>query len=172
MVASTQLTEATAQELLAAFRGESGKLLARFRIPPQDGEDLIQDTIMLFLRLRPETPSPEGWLQSALKFRCLVYWRERRREFYRLMDTALIDALAEPTAPSQEHRVFLDQVLRRLRNLPEHCWAILSLRYQSDARPAELAERLGYSRSGIYKTIERCLAALSRQLTVAPRRRA
>lgn len=171
-VASTDLQEPQAREMLAAFKADARKLLARFRIPAQDAEDLLQDTLLLFLRSRPEVPSIERWLLGTLKNRCLVYWRERRRKFYRVMDTAVLEALAEPTAPSQEHRVFLEDVVRRLEELPERCSTLLRLRYQSDYKPSELADQLGYSRRGIYKILERCLAALSKRLLVIPRRQA
>ncbi len=169
---STDLTDARAKDLLDRFRMESRGLLSRFRIPAQDAEDLLQDTFLLLLRRRPEGSEPERWLQGALRNRCLVYWRERRRQFYRVMDTALLDALAQPTRPSQEHRVFLHDVLRRVGELPANCRALLSLRYRSDYRPIELADRLGYSRNGIYKILERCVAALSKKLLATPRGRA
>ena len=122
--------------------------------------------------LRLDVPSVERWLQGTLKNRCLVYWRERRRRFYRVMDTALLDAIAEPTAPSQEHRVFLGDVMARVKELPERCQALLQMRYQSNFKPSELADRLGYSRRGIYKILDRCVAALSKKLLVTRRKAA
>lgn len=170
--APTEIPEPRARELLDGFRVDARKLLARFRIPPQDAEDLLQDTLLLYLRSRPDVPCDESWLQGALKNRCLVYWRERRRRFYRIMDSALLDALAEPTAPCQEHRVFLQDVVSRLEELPDRCASLLKLRYHSDFKPSELADQLGYSRRGIYKILERCVAALSKRLLVTRRRRA
>lgn len=157
---------------MEGFRAEARKLLARFRIPPQDAEDLLQDTFLLFLRRRPEVDNDGRWLQGALKYRCLVYWRDRRRSFYNAMDTALLEALAEPTAPSQERRVLLADIAERVEELSERCRAVLKLRYQSDFKPAELADHLGYSRRGIYKILDRCVAALSKRLLVSHRRRA
>lgn len=167
---SSSIPEPRARELLDGFRIDARRLLARFRIPPQDAEDLLQDTLVLYLRSRPDVPCVESWLQGTLKNRCLVYWRERRRQFYRVMDSTLLDALAEPTAPCQEDRVFLDDVMRRLDELPDRCSSLLRMRYQSDFKPFELADRLGYSRRGIYKILERCVAALSKRLLVTRRR--
>lgn len=172
MTVSTESYGSISSEVMDGFRVEAGKLLARFRIPPQDAEDLLQDTFLLFLRRKPEVESDGRWLQGALKYRCLVYWRDRRRQFYHLMDTALLEALAEPTAPSQETRVLLADVIQRVDELPERCRSVLKLRYQSDFRPAELADHLGYSRRGIYKILERCLAALAKKLLVSHRRHA
>lgn len=169
MAVSKDLTDARVKDLLDRFRVESRGLLARFRIPAQDAEDLLQDTFLLLLRRQPEGENPERWLQGALRNRCLVYWRERRRRFYQVMDTALLDALARPTQPSQEHRVFLGDVMRRVSELPANCQALLALRYRSDYKPVELADRLGYSRNGIYKILERCVAALSKKLLATPR---
>ncbi|MCP4203704.1 MAG: sigma-70 family RNA polymerase sigma factor [bacterium] len=168
----SNLPESRAREFLDDFRVDARKVLARFRIPAQDAEDLLQDVLLLYLTKKPAASCVEGWLQWTLKHRCLVYWRERRRRFYSSMDSALLEALAEPTAPCQEHRVFLRDVVSRLEQLPHKCASLLKLRYQSDFKPSQLADLLGYSRTGIYKTLERCLAALSKSLLVTRRRRA
>ncbi|MCH7667005.1 MAG: sigma-70 family RNA polymerase sigma factor [Acidobacteria bacterium] len=164
------IPEPEAHEFLDNFRAQARKLLARFRIPAQDAEDLLQDTLLLYLDCNPDVPCVESWLQGTLKNRCLVYWRERRRQFYQTMDLALLDSLAEPTAPSQEHRIYLDEVISHLDHLTGPCASLLKLRYQSDFKPSQLADRLGYGRRGIYKILERCVAALSRRLLVARRR--
>ncbi len=168
--AAASIPEPEARELLDNFRAQARKLLARFRIPSQDAEDLLQDTLLLYLSSDPDVPCIESWLQGTLKNRCLVYWRERRRQFYRTMDLALLDSLSQPTAPSQEHRIYLAEVIRHLDELKGPCASLLKLRYQSDFKPSQLADRLGYSRTGIYKIIERCVAALSKRLLVAHRR--
>lgn len=169
---ASSLPEQPARELLDSFRVHARRLLARFRIPAQDAEDLLQDTLLLYLTCRPDVPCVESWLQGTLKNRCLVYWRERRRQFFRTMDLALLDTLSQPTSPAQEHRIFLEEVLAQLEELTGPCSALLKLRYQSDYKPAQLADQLGYSRRGIYKIIDRCVAALSRRLLVARRKRA
>ena len=166
----SSIPEHEAQELLDNFRAQAHKLLARFRIPSQDAEDLLQDTLLLYLDCNPDVPCVESWLQGTLKNRCLVYWRERRRQLYRTMDLALLESLAEPTAPSQEHRIYLDEVISHLDELTGPCASLLKLRYQSDVKPSQLADRLGYGRRGIYKILERCVAALSRRLLAARRR--
>lgn len=165
-------SELEEREFLDGFKAESRRLLARFRIPSQDAEDLLQDTLLLYLSSKPDVPCIESWLQGTLKNRCLVYWRERRRKFYSLMDFALLDAVAKPVRPSQEHQVFLDDVLRRLDELSGPCSTLLKLRYQADFKPSQLADQLGYSRRGIYKILERCVAALSKRLLVTRRRSA
>ncbi len=166
------VSDPNASDLLEGFRVDARSLLARFRIPAQDAEDLLQDTLLLYLRRKPDVQSVESWLHGTLKNRCLVYWRERRRQFYSVMDVSLLDALAEPTAASQEHRVFLGDVVSRLDDLTGPCATLLRLRYQSDFKPSELADKLGYSRRGIYKILERCVAALSKRLLVTRRRNA
>lgn len=165
--AAPAIPESEARELLDNFRVQARKLLARFRIPAQDAEDLLQDALVLYLSSAPDISCPESWLQGTLRNRCLVYWRERRRVFYRAMDLGLLDGLAEPVGPSQEHRVFLADVLSRLDELKGPCATLLRMRYHSDIKPAQIADQLGYSRRGIYKIIDRCVAALSRRLLVA-----
>lgn len=166
----SNIPDSQARKLLESFRSDARGLLARFRIPFQDAEDLLQDTLLLYLRRRPDTPCVESWLQATLKNRCLVYWRDRRRQFYSVMDSAILDSLAEPTPPSQEHSIYLDEVISRLDDLTGPCAKLLKLRYQSDFKPYELADQLGYSRRGIYKILDRCVAALSKRLLVTRRR--
>jgi DNA-directed RNA polymerase specialized sigma24 family protein len=51
--------------------------------------------------------------------------------------------------------------------LPPRCQAILQLRYRLGYDAAEVAARLGYSPASMGKVTTRCLAALTRQLTLA-----
>jgi len=68
-------------------------------------------------------------------------------------------------APEQEDADVRRDLEMAIERLPERCRALLSLRYRQGYEPPELAERLGYSPTSISKTTNRCLAALTRELT-------
>ena len=48
-------------------------------IPPQDREDLVQQTYLTYLRRHEEVRNPQAWLAGTLRQRCLLFWRSRRR---------------------------------------------------------------------------------------------
>lgn len=139
-------------------------VLARTKIPPQDAEDLLQQTFLSFLQARAEICSPEAWLVGTLRKRCLLYWRERRRKLYEAVDSTFLEWLAQPEAPSQERTVLLDDLRRMIEQLHPRCRGILALRYQLGLEPKELAARLGYSPASVSKITIRCLAAVTGRL--------
>ncbi len=50
-------------------------ILYRHRIPVEDTEDLIQETLLTLVRRRLEIRDPEAWVIAVLKKKCLMYWR-------------------------------------------------------------------------------------------------
>lgn len=135
-----------------------------YRIPHEDGEDLVQQTFVTFLHKRAEIHSPEAWLRGTLRRRCLMYWRKRRRDLVQSVDTAILELFEETSGPTQEISDLRADLNRVLRKLPSRCRSLLRLRYSSGLSPIEAAESLGYQSSGIYKLIRRCLSAFSRHL--------
>ena len=144
-------------------------VFARYRIPEQDAEDLLQQALLTYVRKRETVRDPATWLVGTLRNRCLKYWRARRRSLYTAVDAAILESVAADGAPNQaqvEIRRDLKGAMGRLR---PRCRSILGLRYGLGCEPRETARRLGYKESSIYKLVERCLAALSNQLLQVPR---
>ncbi len=139
-------------------------VLARFKIPHQDAEDLLQQALLTYLHKRDTIQDTESWLLGTLRNRCLMYWRARRRKVYRTVDSAILESVAEPRPPAQEIADFCHDLDLVIGRLPPRCRSLLRLRYRLGCEPPEAAERLGYRRSSIYKVTERCLSALARQL--------
>lgn len=161
---SRAIEEGSFEELLKGLEPRFRSVFARFRIPEQDAEDLLQQALLAYVRKQREVRNPEAWLVGTLRNRCLKYWRARRRSLYTAVDTAILEAVAGEDAPSQERsdmRRDLEGAMGRLR---PRCRSILGLRYGLGCEPRETARRLGYKESSIYKLVERCLAALSSQL--------
>lgn len=138
----------------------------RYGVPPQDAEDLMQQALLTFLAVESQVEDPKAWLAGTLRNHCLMYWRSRRRRLYNAVDTAILEEIAEPEPPDQQALELNRDLGRVVGKLPARCRSVLQLRYGLGCRPAEAAERLGYRSSSIYKILDRCLAALSRSLTV------
>lgn len=141
-------------------------LFARYRIPPQDTEDILQQALLALVYQRQTIREPEAWLIGTLRNKCLLYWRDQRRKLYDAVDAAVLECMAEPMAPAQEGIDLRRDLASAIERLPERCRSLLSLRYRHGYEPPELAKRLGYSPTSISKITTRCLAALTRQLTV------
>lgn len=146
---------------------KSGRLyLRRHQLPPEDADDILQETLLIYLVKHDQIHNPEAWLRGALRKRCHFYWRRRQRNLLRIVDTGLLEAIAiAPAAQGPAPNDFAHtQLDRALETLPPRCRRLLRLRYGHDCDPQEAAAQLGYRRSGAYKIFERCLAALTRGL--------
>ena len=155
------------EELLGRLQPRLRAVFSRFRVPVEDAEDLLQQALLTYLHKKEGVQNPERWLLGTLRNRCLMYWRERRRCLYHNVDMALLEVMAEPRPPEQEAADLSHDVRKAVARLPERCQALLGLRYRLGYEPPEAAERMGYSASGIYKTLDRCLASLTRQLVAS-----
>ena len=51
---------------------------ARFGIVQQDAEDLLQDTALELLRQRHYVHSPQGYLFTVFRMRCVRFFRDRK----------------------------------------------------------------------------------------------
>ncbi len=163
-VAKNQESERSLEDLLETLQPRLRGVLATFRIPFEDAEDLLQQSVLTFLMKRDEIKDPSRWLVGTLRNRCLMYWRSRRRRLYESVDAAILESFAEPEQPAQERFDLVQDLKGVLRKLSPRCRSILRLRYGLGCDPSETAERMGYRSSGIYKIIERCLAGLTRRL--------
>lgn len=143
------------------------RLLSTYRIPTDDAEDVLQQTLLALLYQWDRVRDPECWLLGTLRRNCLMYWRTNRRKIYSSVDTSLLEWLSEPVAPSQERTDLLSDLENLIGRLPSRCRSLLQLRFRLGYEPPEIAERLGYRASSIGKITTRCLAALSRELLAA-----
>ncbi len=154
----------TIEGLLEELEPRIRSTFSRFRIPPQDAEDLLQQALLVYLYKCDSVESPDKWFLGTLRNRCLGYWRERRRRLYTALDEALLENVAAARESPQEALDLQRDLRSVLSQLPVRCRNLLTLRYQEGCDAPEAARRLGYKASGIYKVTERCLAALTRRL--------
>ncbi len=159
--------EASIEEFLNRVRPRLKALFIHHGIPKQDTEDLLQQALLALLYRYDRVRDPEAFLFGTLRNKCLLYWRQKRRQLYESVDTTLLEVMAEPTAPAQEGDNLRHDLANALEHLPPRCRSMLTLRFHQGYEPPELAERLGYQRSSINKITTRCLSALT-QFMVFP----
>lgn len=167
MSALDQQVEPSLESFLRGVQPRLKVLFARYRIPPQDTEDILQQALLALIYQRREIREPEAWLLGTLRNKCLLYWRAQRRKLYESVDAALLEAMAKPQPPDQEGTDLRRDLANAIERLPERCRSLLALRYRQGYEPPELAERLGYSPASINKITTRCLAALTRHLVAS-----
>jgi RNA polymerase sigma factor (sigma-70 family) len=154
-------------EFLKGMEPRLKALLATYRIPAEDAEDVVQQTLLALLYQWERIRDPECWLLGTLRRHCLMYWRLHRRRIYSAVDTTMLEWLSEPVSPSQETSDLLSDLDSLVDRLPSRCRSLLRLRYRMGLEPFDIAKRLGYQASSIGKITNRCLAALSRELLAA-----
>lgn len=152
------------EEFLGLVKPRLRALFARYRIPLQDTEDIMQQALLALVYQRQGIRDPEAWLIGTVRNKCLLYWRDYRRKLYDAVDAAVLECMAEPLAPEQEETDLRRDLASAMEQLPARCRNLLRLRYRQGFSSLELAERLGYSPASISKVTTRCVAALTRLL--------
>jgi len=152
-------------QVLGRVRSALERVLGSYDIPPEDAEDVLQDTYLTLLYKWEKVQCPEAWLVGTLRKKCIMYWRKRRKRIIDGMDAAILELLSEPERPSQERQDLSRDFDRVLGRLPDRCQRLLRLRYGLGLGPSEVAERMGYQPSSIRKITSRCLTNLSKELT-------
>lgn len=152
------------EDLFERAQPKIGRIFARFRLPVEDAEDILQQSFLDLVYKQRQIYNPEAWLLATVKNRCLVYWRRKRRQLWDAVDQAVLELVAEPQTPGQSTAALRHDLERLLARLPERCRNVLVLRYQMGYRSREVADLLGYQPTSIRKVTSRCVAALTREL--------
>jgi RNA polymerase sigma factor (sigma-70 family) len=161
--------ESSLEQFLDSVQPRLKVLFSRHRIPPQDTEDILQQTLLALVYQWNNVRDPEAWLFGTLRNKCRIYWRDRRRLLYEAVDAAVLEWVAEPQAPVQERQDLWHDFETLLDQLPQRCRSLLRMRYGLGYEPPEIADHLGYSRASINKVTTRCLAALTHRLVESGR---
>lgn len=156
--------EETLDELLVRLRPRFRQVLARFRIPAQDAEDILQEALVAAVHKWQEIQDPEAWLMVTLRNRCLIYWRKRRDSVMSTVDQTILELMSKPQEPPQSRKELLWDLDTLLEGVPDRCRDLLRLRYRLGLSSAEAASRLGLRADSARKATQRCLAALTRKL--------
>ena len=166
---STQLIMAVEQSvhesvdaLLEGSRAEIQTVLARYRIPLRDAEDLVQDSFLALIYKYDTVRDPSAWFLGTLRNRCKLYWRQHRVRRSSSLDEVLESALAEP--PSQEQSELRQDLGKVIQKVSNTCRSALEMHYLEGLTYQETAVRLGSRPNGIYKVMQRCLASLAKAM--------
>lgn len=151
-------------ELMDEIRPRALWLIGHYRIPPQDADDLLQQTFLAFLYKHADVRDPEAWLLGTLRHKCLRYWRKRKRQAFDPVEEGLLEEALGPEATAQELVDLRHDLELALARLPERCRRILRHRYALGYRATEIAEILGFRPATVRKISSRCLRALGREL--------
>ena len=157
-------SERVLENLVKTFEPRARAIIGYHGIPPQDGEDLVQQTLLTYLSRQDEVHSPEAWLAGTLRRRCLMFWRSQRQGWLCFTDDSFLDSRPTPEI-SPEDRVAVSADLSKvIARLPRRSRDLVRLRFGLGCDNRELARRLGYRYSGIFTITKRCLATLARDL--------
>src|SRR5258706_16245592 len=92
------------EDFLKAVEPKLKRLLAYHRIPSEDAEDILQQSLLALLYQWERVQVPERWLFGTVRRHCLMYWRATRRKIYSSGDATILEWLSEPVATPQERR--------------------------------------------------------------------
>ena len=152
--------EPSLEALLLSLRPRFRRLFARYRLPVEEGEDILQQALLALVVKGQNVLHPEAWLVGTVRNRCLLYWRKQRCLLHDSVDPWLLDILAAPIQPSQERDVMRRDLEQLIAGLPLRCQRFIRLRYGEGMAYREISSRLGYRRCSIGKLSERCLNQL------------
>lgn len=152
------------EQLLDRCRPHLLRVLYRYRIPPEDAEDLLQETFLILVTKWESIHLPEAWLSATLRNRCVVYWRRHHTRIYDLVDSAILEVLDAGTPPAQDRAAMRRDLAVVLEGLAPSQRQILHLRFTLGCTSSEIGELLGYGPGSVRKITQRCLARLHRAL--------
>lgn len=117
-------------DLLARLRPRLVAIMAAYKIPPPDAEDLVQEALLAFVSRQAEIRSPENYLLGILRHHCAAHVRQRYKERHILqVDTTTLEALAGAAPPIHESLDRRLDLATLLDTLPTGQVCVLLLRF-------------------------------------------
>lgn len=159
----------TADEVLERVGRLLRPLQIRFRLSAEDGEDVAQEVLLIWLRNGRES-SPQNldaWLSKLAHNRCIDLLRRKGRA-ERLLRGLIQAAKSEngwrEHRDRPEHKALLQELRDDFDALQPHQAALLRSLYLEGKTVVEACEAAGIARSSYTRAHRRALAALKRQL--------
>jgi RNA polymerase sigma-70 factor (ECF subfamily) len=125
-------------------------------------EDLAQDVFLHLYQNLASIESPahlKFWLRKVTGHRCIDHSRRRR------IKTVSVDEAPEPVSIFDWPDAMMQSTLRRIiATLPERPRLVVTLRYQEDLDPAEIAEILDMPLNTVKSHLRRSLAILREKM--------
>lgn len=155
------------EELLRRLKPSFDAILRRFRIPPQDAPDRIQNVLLHYLYKRSQVRNPAAWLRGALRRECLMYLRTCRRSRTVAVDEAIIEIIGPSWVPDPANADLHRRLRKWIGKMSYKCRKLLILRYFEDLDTEQTAKRTGFKKSSVDKVTRRCVQALARKIASA-----
>jgi RNA polymerase sigma factor (sigma-70 family) len=155
-------------EAVLVDSAQRGKLLAyartRFGIPPEDGDDLVQETALELLRHQSHVDNASGFVFAVFRTRCCQYV-ERQRRGREVFAPEEESRPADAPATLGQDRVDQNLAVRQaLKEISPSCRQVLAAYYVEGQSLNETAQGMALAVSGIFKTLNRCLKRLRKCL--------
>jgi RNA polymerase sigma factor (sigma-70 family) len=151
--------------LLDAARPKVHGLMLACRVPLEDANDVLHDSVVALLAHRHGlrgVANPEAWLVGTVRNTILQYWRRRARRSQFLARWSHASPASEP-APQERQ-----DAARDLATLTAHLSVrdvqVLWLRFGLGQKPREIAKILGCQPDTVRKITRRALERVRRQL--------
>lgn len=160
MSCRSQSSEEDIIDLLARMTPRLKRILASFRIPVAEAEDLVQDACLSLVRNWVRIECPEAWLAQALYRLCYASAISRRRARLQYLAANFLEALAPVQRPAQERAELFWDLNTLATFLSRRQQVLLQLRYGLGMSPEKIAAQLGYGSCSIRKSTSRALVRL------------
>ena len=130
----------------------------QFGINEQDAEDLLQETALELLRYRSYVRSPEGFVFTVFRTRCVRFSGNRRLAQTRHSSSP--DAAAEVAETKSEGLDEQVALREALGEISSKCRRLLHAYYLEGQSLKEAARTVALADSSVARTISRCLQKL------------
>ena len=128
--------------------------IRRYRIPPDDAEELVHETFLGYLQRHTYVNDVKGYLYATVTHRCVDYWRVRQREAPLLPEhEEAADRRQEAALDTLERDLTVSAVLARLG---EKCRETLRGFFFKGEEQHALADRLSTTPGYIDQLISTC----------------
>lgn len=132
---------------------------------PHVAEDIVQDTWVSALRLRPgQLKSPRAYLATIARHVAANRRRSTQRRTRREAERAQ-EPTVEDDPSSMDRDVVCAALIRSVMDLPEKYRSVLLLRYYEDCLPSEIGKRLDLPVETVRTRLKRGMALLRAKLT-------
>ncbi len=141
------------------------RILARYRIPVEAAEAIVEELFRTLQLKRQLIAQPERWLLTTLQNSCLLYWRDQRENLCRSLDAGLLSVFAGEDVPIEEKESVRTRLGALAARLSPACRERIAQRYGLEAAPSSAAGS-AEADDGSRLDLEtmRCLTALSRRM--------
>jgi RNA polymerase sigma factor (sigma-70 family) len=130
----------------------------QFRINEQDAEDLLQETALELLRYRSYVRSPEGFVFTVFRARCVRFTGARRMTYTQSPNSP--DAVAEVCETKSDGFEVQVALREALAEISSKCRRLIHAYYLEGQSLKEAARTVELADSSVARTISRCLRKL------------